>query len=85
MNSELARGCASKLLLEIVIDLGLNLIIKTPILLLWIYFTLRIVRSNPLQVFTLKRFVSSIFLSHHIRSVIYFSAFMHDMIYICLT
>ena len=30
--SELARGCVSKLLLEIAIDLGLNLIVKTSIL-----------------------------------------------------
>ena len=63
---ELARGRFSKLLPEIAIDLWLNLIVKTSILLMWIYFTLRIARSNPSQVFTLKRFVSSVFLSHHI-------------------
>ena len=33
MDSELVRGRVSKLLLEIVIDLGLNLIVKTSILL----------------------------------------------------
>ena len=33
MDSKLARGCVSKLLLEVVIDLGLNLIVKTSILL----------------------------------------------------
>ena len=33
VDSELARGRVSKLLLEIAIDLGLNLIVKTSILL----------------------------------------------------
>ena len=33
MDSELARGYVSKLLHEVVIDLGLNLIVKTLILL----------------------------------------------------
>ena len=33
MDSELARGHVNKLLLEIAIDLGLNLILKTSILL----------------------------------------------------
>ena len=66
MDLELARGHVSKLLLEVTIDLGLNLIVKTLILLLWIYFTLKIVRLNPPQVFTLKQFVSSVFLGHHI-------------------
>ena len=33
MDSELARGHVNKLLLEIAIDLGLNLILKTLILL----------------------------------------------------
>ena len=33
MNSELIRGCVSKLLLDVAIDLGLNLIVKTSILL----------------------------------------------------
>ena len=32
MDSELIRGRASKLLLEVAIDLGLNLIVKTSIL-----------------------------------------------------
>ena len=32
VDSEFARGCVSKLLLEVAIDLGLNLIIKTSIL-----------------------------------------------------
>ena len=32
MDSELAHGRVSKLLLEVVIDLGLNLIVKTLIL-----------------------------------------------------
>ena len=33
MDLELARGCVSKLLLELAIDLALNLIVKTLILL----------------------------------------------------
>ena len=33
MDSELARGCVSKLLHGVIIDLGLNLIVKTSILL----------------------------------------------------
>ena len=33
VDSKLARGCDSKLLLKVAIDLGLNLIIKTSILL----------------------------------------------------
>ena len=33
VDSELAHGRVSKLLLEVVIDLGLNLIVKTSILL----------------------------------------------------
>ena len=32
MDSELTRDCVSKLLLEVTIDLGLNLIVKTSIL-----------------------------------------------------
>ena len=36
MDSELAHGHVSKLLLEVVIDLGLNLIVKTLILFYWI-------------------------------------------------
>ena len=66
MDLELARGRVSKLLLEVAIDLGLNLIVKTSILLYWIWFTLRIARSNSLEVFTLKRFLSLVFLGHHI-------------------
>ena len=31
VDLEFARGCVSKLLLEVVIDLGLNLIVKTSI------------------------------------------------------
>ena len=33
MDSDLARGCVSKLLHEVAIDLGLNLIVKTSIFL----------------------------------------------------
>ena len=33
MDSELVRSCVSKLLLELAIDLGLNLIVKISILL----------------------------------------------------
>ena len=32
VDSELARGCVKKLLLEVIIVLGLNLIVKTSIL-----------------------------------------------------
>ena len=32
VDSKLARGCVRKLLLEVAIDLGLNLIVKTSIL-----------------------------------------------------
>ena len=32
VDSELASGCVSKLLLEVAIDLGLNMIVKTSIL-----------------------------------------------------
>ena len=66
VDSELACGLVSKLLLEVAIDLGLKLIAKTLILLQWICFTLRIVRSNSPQVFTLRQFVSLIFLGDHI-------------------
>ena len=58
MDLELAHGHVSKLLLEVAIDLGLNLIVKTSILLWWICFTLRIARLNLPQVFLLRRFVS---------------------------
>ena len=47
MDSEFACGRISKLLLEIIIDLGLNLIVKTSNSLLVDLFTLRIVKSNP--------------------------------------
>ena len=73
MDSDLARGHGSKLLHDVEIDLELNLNVKTSILLEWIYFTLRIVRSNPPQVFTLKRFVLLIFLGHHILVLFTFS------------
>ena len=36
MNSEFASGRVGKLLLEVAVDLGLNLIVKTSILLQWI-------------------------------------------------
>ena len=36
MDSELAHGYVSKLLLKVAIDLGLNLIVKTLILFYWI-------------------------------------------------
>ena len=62
VDSKLARGRVSKLLHEVAIDLGLNLTIKTSILLYWIYFILRIVRSNLPQIFTLKRFIDMIYL-----------------------
>ena len=64
MDSKLACGRVSKLLHEIAIDLGLNLIVKISILLQWIYFTLRIARSNPSQIFTLEQLVLSVFLGH---------------------
>ena len=48
VDLEVARGHVNKLLHEVAIDLGLNLIVKTSILLEWIYFTLSIARSNPL-------------------------------------
>ena len=76
MDSKLAHGRVSKLLHEVAIDLELNLIVKTSILLEWIYFTLRIVRSNPSQVFTLKRFISSVFLGHHIVVLFIFRCFL---------
>ena len=41
--SELARGRVSKLLLEVAIDLGLNLIIKTLFLYSGFFFTLRLI------------------------------------------
>ena len=47
MDSEFTRGRISKLLLKVAIDLELNQIVKTSILIWWIFFTLRIVRSNP--------------------------------------
>ena len=75
MDSELARGRVSKLLMEVARDLGLNLIVKTSILLLWIFFTLTITRLNPLLVFTLKWFVSSVFLGHHIVVLFTFELF----------
>ena len=46
----------------------------------------QIVRLNPPQVFTLKWFVSLVFLGHHI--VVLFNLFifaLYDMIYYCLT
>ena len=66
MDSELTCGHVSKLLLEVAKDVAINLIVKTLILLQWICSTLRIVKSNPPQVFTLRQFVSLIFLGHHI-------------------
>ena len=75
MDLELARGHVSKLLLEVTINLGLNLIVNTSILLQWICFTLRIVRLNPLQVFTLKQFISLVFLGHHIMVLFIFPLF----------
>ena len=66
MDSEFAHGHVSKLLLEVAIDLRLNLIVKTSILFYWICFILRIIRSNSPQAFTLKRFISLVFLGHHI-------------------
>ena len=54
VDSELACGCVSKLLLEVAIDLGLNLIVKISIIFLVDLFTLRIARSNPPQVFYLE-------------------------------
>ena len=48
MDSELAHGCVSKLLLKVAINLELNLIVKALILLLWIWFTLKIGMLNPL-------------------------------------
>ena len=75
MDSELARGRVSKLLMEVARDLGLNLIVKTSILLLWICFTLTITRLNPLLVFTLKWFVSLVFLGHHIVVLFTFPLF----------
>jgi len=47
------------------------------------FFTLRIVRSNPPQVFTLKRFVSLVFLDDHIYVLFTFP--LHDMIFHYLT
>ena len=85
MNSELARDRVTKLLLEVAIDLGLNLIVKTSILLEWICFTLRIASSNTPLGFFLKmvRFIGFPKSSYHY--IIYFSAVLHDMIYYYLT
>ena len=66
VDSKFARGHVNKLLLEVAIDLGLNLIVKLQFSYSGFFFTLKIVRLNPFQVFTLKWFVSSIFLGHHI-------------------
>ena len=44
-------------------------------------FNLRIVRVNPLQVFTLERFVSFVFRSHHITV---FFTFPHQVICLCM-
>ena len=71
---KLACGRVNKLLLEVAIDLGLNLIVKLQFSYSGIFFfTLRIVRLNHFQVFTLKRFVSSVFLSHHIVMLLVFN------------
>ena len=67
MNSEFICGRVSKLLLEVAIDLELNLIVKTSILLWWMCF--------PLQVFTLKRFVLLVLLGHHIVVFFIFCCF----------
>ena len=75
MDSKLTHGHVSKLLLEVAIDLGLNLIVKTSILLQWICFTLRIDKSNLPQVFTLKQFVSLVFLGHYIVVLFTFPLF----------
>ena len=72
MNSEFARSRVSKLLHEVAIDLGLNLIVKISLM---IYFTLRIGRSNPPQVFTLKQLVSSFFMCYHIMVLFIFRYF----------
>ena len=65
MDLEFARGRVSKLLLDVAIDLGL-IFCKNFNSLLVDLFTLRIVRSNLPKVFTLKRFVSLVFLGDHI-------------------
>ena len=72
MDSKLAHGHVSKLLHEVAIDLGLNLIVKISLM---IYFTLRIGRSNPPQVFTLKQLVSSFFMCYHIVVLFIFRYF----------
>ena len=70
MDSEIARGRVSKLLHEVAVDLELDLIVKTLILLQWIY----------LETVSFIGFPRSSY-----RDVICFSAFMHDMIYACST
>ena len=77
MDLKLARGRVNKLLLEVVIDLGLNLIVKTSILYGGFVFTLRIDKSNPPQVFILKLLVSLVFLGHHIVVFFIFSLLCH--------
>ena len=66
MDLEFACGRVSKLLLDVVIDLGLIFFYKNFNSLLVDLFTLRIVSSNLPKVFTLKRFVLLVFLGDHI-------------------
>ena len=48
-------------------------------------FILRIVRSNPSKVFTLRRFISLVFLGNYICVLFFFSSAVHDVIFCCLT
>ena len=85
VDSELARDYISKLLMEVVIDLGLNLIVKN--------FNSLIVDSLYLEDSWVKSSLGFYLETIHFIDfpgssycgVIYFSAFMHDMIYACLT
>ena len=76
VDSELARDYISKLLMEVVIDLGLNLIVKISFLysgfffFLILFLTLRKVRLNLPQVFEIVGFIS--FLGSSYRTIFYF-------------
>ena len=85
MYSELACGRVSKLLLEVAIDLRLNLIVKNFNFLIVDLFYLddSEVKSSPS--FYLETVCLIGFPKLSYRSVIYFSASLHDMIYFCLT
>ena len=84
MDLELTRSRVSKLLLEVVLDLGLNLMKNVNSLIVdLVYLEDSLVKSSLGFYLETICFISFPRLSY--RGVIYFSTVLHDMIYLCLT